>query len=122
MGNVFLQNLDKSISNKAPYDTSAAFGNILSYKVVCGESAAKGSAFGHGKTQEAADKAIIAKMNGLRLKDHRVCVGRFESGKEWEAKSGAKAKAFTNVSIKNWGEEADDESLGELFSQFGMYP
>lgn len=46
-------------------------------------------------------------------------VGRFKSRKEREAELGAKAKEFTNVYIKNFGEEVDDESLKDLFSQFG---
>ena len=46
-------------------------------------------------------------------------VGRFKSRKEREAELGAKAKEFTNVYIKNFGEEVDDENLKELFSQFG---
>ncbi|XP_058535343.1 polyadenylate-binding protein 4 isoform X8 [Ochotona princeps] len=118
VGNVFIKNLDKSIDNKALYDTFSAFGNILSCKVVCDENGSKGYAFVHFETQEAADKAI-EKMNGMLLNDRKVFVGRFKSRKEREAELGAKAKEFTNVYIKNFGEEVDDESLKDLFSQFG---
>ncbi|XP_075410400.1 polyadenylate-binding protein 4 isoform X5 [Tenrec ecaudatus] len=118
VGNVFIKNLDKSIDNKALYDTFSAFGNILSCKVVCDENGSKGYAFVHFETQEAADKAI-EKMNGMLLNDRKVFVGRFKSRKEREAELGAKAKEFTNVYIKNFGEEMDDEGLKELFSQFG---
>ena len=71
VGNVFIKNLDKSIDNKALYDTFSAFGNILSCKVVCDENGSKGYAFVHFETQEAADKAI-EKMNGLLLNDRKV--------------------------------------------------
>ncbi|XP_063143504.1 polyadenylate-binding protein 4 isoform X7 [Rattus norvegicus] len=118
VGNVFIKNLDKSIDNKALYDTFSAFGNILSCKVVCDENGSKGYAFVHFETQEAANKAI-EKMNGMLLNDRKVFVGRFKSRKEREAELGAKAKEFTNVYIKNFGEEVDDENLRELFSQFG---
>ncbi|KAM6217742.1 polyadenylate-binding protein 4 isoform 5-T5 [Rhynchocyon petersi] len=118
VGNVFIKNLDKSIDNKALYDTFSAFGNILSCKVVCDENGSKGYAFVHFETQEAADKAI-EKMNGMLLNDRKVFVGRFKSRKEREAELGAKAKEFTNVYIKNFGEDMDDDSLKELFSLFG---
>lgn len=47
-------------------------------------------------------------------------VGRFKSRKEREAELGAKAKEFTNVYIKNFGEDMDDDRLKELFDKYGM--
>ncbi|XP_075964045.1 polyadenylate-binding protein 4 [Anarhichas minor] len=118
VGNVFIKNLDKSIDNKALYDTFSAFGNILSCKVVCDENGSKGYAFVHFETQDAADRAI-EKMNGMLLNDRKVFVGRFKSRKEREAELGAKAKEFTNVYIKNFGDEMNDDQLKELFDRYG---
>ncbi|KAM5211963.1 polyadenylate-binding protein 1 isoform 2-T2 [Hipposideros larvatus] len=114
VGNIFIKNLDKSIDNKALYDTFSAFGNILSCKVVCDENGSKGYGFVHFETQEAAERAI-EKMNGMLLNDRKVFVGRFKSRKEREAELGARAKEFTNVYIKNFGEDMDDERLKDLF-------
>ncbi|TNN83119.1 Polyadenylate-binding protein 4 [Liparis tanakae] len=118
VGNVFIKNLDKTIDNKALYDTFSAFGNILSCKVVCDENGSKGYAFVHFETQDAADRAI-EKMNGMLLNDRKVFVGRFKSRKEREAELGAKAKEFTNVYIKNFGDEMTDDQLKELFDKYG---
>nr|XP_004054321.2 polyadenylate-binding protein 3 [Gorilla gorilla gorilla] len=118
VGNIFVKNLDKSINNKALYDTVSAFGNILSCKVVCDENGSKGYGFVHFETHEAAERAI-EKMNGMLLNDRKVFVGQFKSRKEREAELGARAKEFPNVYIKNFGEDMDDERLKDLFGKFG---
>ncbi|KAI9537308.1 Polyadenylate-binding protein 1A [Dissostichus eleginoides] len=118
VGNIFIKNLDKSIDNKALYDTFSAFGNILSCKVVCDENGSKGYGFVHFETHEAAERAI-EKMNGMLLNDRKVFVGRFKSRKEREAELGARAREFTNVYIKNFGDDMDDVKLRELFNQYG---
>ncbi|KAF1475860.1 Polyadenylate-binding protein 1, partial [Megadyptes antipodes antipodes] len=118
VGNIFIKNLDKSIDNKALYDTFSAFGNILSCNVVCDENGSKGYGFVHFETQEAAERAT-EKMNGMLLNDHKVFVGKFKSREEREAELEARAKEFTNVYIKNFGEDMDDERLKELFGKFG---
>uniref|UniRef100_A0A8C5KM72 Polyadenylate-binding protein n=1 Tax=Jaculus jaculus TaxID=51337 RepID=A0A8C5KM72_JACJA len=118
VGNIFIKNLDRAIDNKALYDTFSAFGNILSCKVVCDENGSKGHGFVHFETQEAAERAID-KMNGMLLNDLKVFVGRFMSRKERETEVGARTKEFTNVYIKNFGEDMDDEHLKDLFGKFG---
>ncbi|XP_070824735.1 polyadenylate-binding protein 1-like [Chaetodon trifascialis] len=118
VGNIFIKNMDESIDNKALYDTFSAFGNILSCKVVCDEKGSKGYGFVHFETHEAASRAIET-MNGMLLNDRKVFVGHFKSRKDREVELGTKAMKFTNVYIKNFGEDYTDEKLKEVFSAFG---
>lgn len=46
-------------------------------------------------------------------------VGHFKSRKEREVEFGTKALKFTNVYIKNFGEDYSDDKLKEVFSAFG---
>ncbi|TKS77750.1 Embryonic polyadenylate-binding protein [Collichthys lucidus] len=46
-------------------------------------------------------------------------VGHFKSRKEREVEFGTKAMKFTNVYIKNFGEDYTDDKLKEVFSAFG---
>ncbi|CAK1539973.1 unnamed protein product [Leptosia nina] len=119
VGNVFIKNLDKSIDNKAMYDTFTAFGNILSCKVAQDENgASKGYGFVHFETEEAANKSID-KVNGMLLNGKKVYVGRFIPRKEREKELGEKAKLFTNVYVKNFGEDFNDEMLKDMFEKYG---
>uniref|UniRef100_A0A8B9GV86 Polyadenylate-binding protein n=1 Tax=Astyanax mexicanus TaxID=7994 RepID=A0A8B9GV86_ASTMX len=118
VGNIFIKNMDESIDNKALYDTFSVFGNILSCKVVCDDNGSKGYGFVHFETHEAANRAIET-MNGMLLNDRKVFVGHFKSRKEREAEFGAKAMEFTNVYIKNFGEDFDNEKLRNIFSEYG---
>lgn len=46
-------------------------------------------------------------------------VGRFKSRKEREAELGARAREFTNVYIKNFGDDMDEEKLRDVFNKYG---
>lgn len=118
VGNVFIKNLDKSIDNKAMYDTFSAFGNILSCKVACDEKGSKGYGFVHFETEEAAQKAIV-KVNGMLLNGKKVYVGRFIPRKDRLMQLGDQQRKFTNVFIKNFGEELDDEKLLVICEKYG---
>ncbi|XP_075684163.1 polyadenylate-binding protein 1-A-like [Rhinoderma darwinii] len=117
VGNVFVKNLDKSIDSKLLFDTFSAFGNILSCKIVCDENGSKGYGFVHFETQESAQKAIDS-LNGMLLNEQKVFIGHFKSRNEREPEVGVRA-LFTNLYIKNFGEDMDDGRLKELFSKYG---
>jgi len=119
VGNVFIKNLDRSIDNKAMYDTFSAFGNILSCKVATeSDGTSKGYGFVHYETEEASTNAI-KKVNGMLLHEKKVFVGTFVPRKEREKEMGEKVKKFTNVYVKNFGENQPEEKLEEVFSKFG---
>ncbi|XP_037078837.1 polyadenylate-binding protein 4-like [Pollicipes pollicipes] len=119
VGNIFIKSLDKTIDNKAMYDTFSAFGNIMSCRVATDEnSVSKGYGFVHFETEKAATEAI-EKVNGMLLNGKKVFVGRFIPRKEREKELGEKARRFTNVYVKNFGTELDEEKLKEMFEQHG---
>lgn len=120
VGNIFIKNLDKSIDNKIMYDTFSTFGMILSCKVATDEEGnSKGYGFVHFELEESANQAI-AKVNGMLLNGKKVFVGKFVPRKEREKQLGEKAKLFTNVYVKNFGEEIDtNDKLAEMFRKYG---
>lgn len=116
VGNIFIKNLDKSIDNKALYDTFSAFGDILSCKVAldaAGES--KGYGFVHFNKEESA-KLAIDKVNGMMIEGKKVFVGPFVRRTERSTDTEVK---FTNVYVKNLPEEYDEEKLENMFKEYG---
>ncbi|CAL9104438.1 unnamed protein product, partial [Musa textilis] len=115
--NIFIKNLDKSIDNKALYDTFSAFGNILSCKVATDASgASKGYGFVQFEQEEAAQNAI-EKLNGMLLNDKKVFVGPFVRKQERENAAGN--TKFNNVFVKNLSESMTEDTLQEVFGEFG---
>ncbi|KAJ3125512.1 Protein phosphatase PP2A regulatory subunit B [Nowakowskiella sp. JEL0407] len=117
-GNIFIKNLDPTIDNKALHDTFAAFGPILSCKVVTDEGSSKGYGYVHFESQESADNAI-KHVNGMLLNDSIVYVGHHVSKKERASKIEEIKAKFTNIYIKNLSEDVSDEKLNEIFGVFG---
>jgi len=119
VGNVFIKNLDKSIDNKALYDTFSTFGNILSCKIMTDEhSNSRGYGFVHFETHEAADQAI-KNVNNMLLNDKKVYVGRFMTRSQRTDAYGSTNKRFTNVFVKNFGDGMEDNKLKEMFEKYG---
>jgi len=132
IGNIFIKNLDKSIDNKALFDTFSAFGNILSCKVCQipeqitttnehgeeqDEEAGSGYGFVHFETQEAAEQAI-AKVNGMLLNGRQVYVGPFVKRHE-RLKLMSNLNQYTNIFVKNLDKSVEDDKLKEMFTKFG---
>ena len=119
VGNVFIKNLDKSIDNKALYDTFSTFGNILSCKIMIDENgASKGYGFVHFETNEAAEQAI-KHVNNMLLNDKKVFVGKFLSKNQRADTYSSTNKKFTNVYVKNFGDQMDDDKFREMFEKYG---
>lgn len=119
VGNVFIKNLDKSIDNKALYDTFSTFGNILSCKIMTDEnSSSRGYGFVHFETNEAAE-AAIKQVNNMLLNDKKVYVGRFMTRSQRTETMGSSNKRFTNVYVKNFGDTFDDQKLSDMFAKYG---
>ena len=76
----------------------------------------KGFGFVHFETKEAAENAIN-KVNGMLLADKKVFVGPFIS-RHMRNRPDVPHK-FTNVFIKNFADQLDEEKLRELFSKYG---
>ncbi|KAK0404592.1 hypothetical protein QR680_017529 [Steinernema hermaphroditum] len=118
-GNIFIKNLDKGIDTKSIYDTFSMFGSILSCKVAQDEEGnSKGYGFIHFETEEAAQKAID-KVNGMLLEGKKVFVGKFQARAARLREMGETTRRFTNVFVKNFGEELTKEKLEEMFGKYG---
>lgn len=130
IGNIFIKNLDKTIDNKALFDTFSAFGHILSCKVSTkqgrkGASSVddddkvnhRGYGFVHFETQEDAELAI-SKVNGMLLNGKQVYVGPFIKRSERLKHVNVEDK-YTNVFVKNLDKSLSKEEFDKIFSEFG---
>ena len=116
-GNIFIKNLDKAIDNKTLYDTLSAFGSILSCKVATdSQGNSKGYGFVHFELQDAADTAI-SKVDGMLLNNKKVHVTHFVPRNERSQRSNN--PRFTNVYVKNFGENFTYSDLNNMFQEFG---
>jgi len=114
VGNIFVKNLDKSIDNKALYDTFSLFGNILSCKVACDAGGkSRGYGFVHYETEEAAKQAI-ERVNNMQIGERQVQVQSFLPRNDRSA-----VADYTNIYAKNLPSDFSSEKLDEMFGKFG---
>merc|ERR1719181_1106605 len=114
VGNVFVKNLDSSIDHKALFDTFSLFGNILSCKVATDETGqSQGYGYVHYESEDAATDAIN-KINSMTICDKEVYVGHFVRRTERSGQSD-----WTNLYVKNFPADWDEETLRKAFETFG---
>jgi len=115
-GNIYVKNLDRSIDNKALYDTFSLFGNILSCKVASDrEGKSHGYGFVHYETEEAAKQAI-ERVNGMQIGDKTVEVTSFIKRNERDSPA---VTNYTNLYIKNFPSDWDEDKVKEVFGSYG---
>eukprot|EP00249_Psilotum_nudum_P023761 c28976_g3_i1 orf=269-2023(+) len=115
--NIFIKNLDRTIDNKALFDTFSVFGSILSCKIATDASGqSKGYGFVQYEQEESAQSAI-EKVNGMLINDRQVFVGPFIRRQERDL--GSSGRKFNNVYVKNLAYTTTDEELRKVFGEFG---
>jgi len=113
-GNIYISNLDKNIDNKALYDTFSLFGNILSCKVASDPTGkSHGYGFVHYESADAAQQAI-ERVNGMIIGEQAVKVCLFQK-RDREAEK----ESYTNLYVKSFPSDWDEEKMKEFFSQCG---
>jgi len=115
-GNIYVKNLDKTIDNKALYDTFSLFGNILSCKVA---TDATGQSYGYGfvhyEAAEAATQAI-ERVNGMQIGEKTVQVTEFMKR---DSREKADTTNYTNLYVKSFPEEWTEEKIKDMFAERG---
>ena len=115
IGNIFINNLDPSITACELFDTFRCFGEIISCKLQTDENhISTGTAFIQYEQEIDSSKAIEV-MNKKLLKNRLIYVGNFILRSQYAMEN----VDFTNCFIKNFGTHLTDESLRNLFEPFG---
>jgi len=114
LGNLFVKNLDKSVTGKDLYQTFSQIGNVLSCKVALDSTnTSKGFGFVQYETQEMAIRAIET-LNDTPTLSQKLIVQRYIPRLER-----IKDDRFTNLFLKNLDENVLEEQLEESFAKFG---
>lgn len=116
--NVFIKNLDKSVTNRELYVAFSEFGNVSSVKVAKDRNGiSKGYGFVQLDDDDSAMRSIL-QLNGLLVKSKILLVQRFVKQKMKELNDKSE-ESFTNIYVKNIGKDVTSQELKEMFEKFG---
>eukprot|EP00698_Gefionella_okellyi_P010730 TRINITY_DN2801_c0_g1_i1.p1 TRINITY_DN2801_c0_g1~~TRINITY_DN2801_c0_g1_i1.p1 ORF type:complete len:669 (-),score=142.23 TRINITY_DN2801_c0_g1_i1:35-1915(-) len=126
--NVFVKNLDESVTEQDLEKMFAPFGAVTSAFLASEDGKSKGFGFVNFDQPEAAQAAINA-LNDKEFGSKKIYVGKAQTKKEREGvlrserdkKRSERMHRFQglNLYVKNLDDTIDDEKLKEFFSQFG---
>jgi len=116
-GNIFIKNIDASVTSRDLLDTFSQFGNILSCKVATTEDGkSKGFGFVQYQSLEEAEKAVKC-TNGQKLTKTQslaLIVAHYVPAEKRQA-----GRSFTNLLVKNIRDDVTDEQLAAAFASCG---
>ncbi|KAA8541727.1 hypothetical protein F0562_022879 [Nyssa sinensis] len=116
IANLFIKNLDPSVTSAHLQDIFCKFGTILSCKVAEENGKSKGFGFVQFDLEDSAIAALHA-VHGTMLEGKKLYVSKFV--KKCERKDAHEEEKFTNLYVKNLGEEVTEDLLRDKFSEIG---
>jgi len=127
--NVFVKNLDLSLTEDAVRAEFAAFGEVTSC-VVMTDDEGKSKGFGFVNFDDADEAAVAVKaLNGKKLGEKEIYAGRAQKKGERESVLRQKFEELRaeriakyqgmNLYVKNLADDVDDDKLREEFQQYG---
>jgi len=116
--NLFICNLHPTIDNKTLFDTFSMFGDILSCKIQTDDNGVSlGYGFVHYTTKSAAEKAL-QRVNGMEIAGKKVLVTHHKA-RSRRGKEEKKDNAWTNLYIKNFPLDWNEDKLKEVLTPHG---
>ncbi|XWS18930.1 hypothetical protein CRYUN_Cryun32bG0087300 [Craigia yunnanensis] len=116
LANLFVKNLDPSISCAGLEGIFCRFGTILSCKIAEENGKSKGFGFVQFDSEESAMAAMTA-LHDTLLEGKKLYVSKFV--KKSERTATAEEEKFTNLYVKNLVDGITEDLLEEMFSRYG---
>ncbi|PON81084.1 Splicing factor-like protein [Trema orientale] len=124
VGNIFVKNLDHSITSAELQDMFCNFGNILSCKVAEENGKSKGFGFVQFGSEDSAIAAVGA-LHNTEIKGKKLYVSKFVKKsdrtvvKRSERTAANEETSVTNLFVKNLDRDINEDLLRDKFSRFG---
>ncbi|XP_062087589.1 uncharacterized protein LOC133794382 [Humulus lupulus] len=117
VGNIFVKNLDRSITSAELQEMFRKYGNILSCKVAEANGESKGFGFVQFDSEDSAMAAVGA-LHNSKIEGKKLYVTKFVKRTERTA-ANEEETSFTNLFVKNLDIDISVDCLRNKFSQFG---